>query len=150
MNSYEIRKKLKSIYDHPDYYRNSGKNKRLVCITKVKEELLAPYLKSRRRANKKYYSKEENKEAKRQYMKDYIKRPYVKAKIKKRYKDRKDWWKAYYQRPHVKAKMKAYAKKYNKRPKVKIARHEWYINKLIKENDKLHAENSNRFTNYFR
>ena len=150
MNSYEIRKKLISIYDHPDYYRNSGKNKRLVCITKVKEELLAPYLKSRRRANKKYYSKEENKEAKRQYMKDYIKRPYVKAKIKKRYKDRKDWWKAYYKRPHVKAKMKAYAKKYNKRPKVKIARHEWYINKLIKENDKLHAENSNRFTNYSR
>ena len=148
MNSYEIRKKLKSIYDHPDYYRNSGKNKRLVCITKVKEELLAPYLKSRRRANKKYYSKEENKEAKRQYMKDYIKRPYVKAKIKKRYKDRKDWWKAYYQRPHVKAKMKAYAKKYNKRPSVKIKRHEWYINKLIKENDKLHAENSNRFTHY--
>ena len=43
----------------------------MVCITKVKEELLGPYLKSRRRANKKYYSKEENKEKKRQYMKEY-------------------------------------------------------------------------------
>ena len=148
MNSYEIRKKLKSIYDHPDYYRSNGKNKRLVCITKVKEELLAPYLKSRRKANKKYYSIEENKEKKRLYMKEYSKRDYVKAKVKKKYKDRKDWWKAYYQRPHVKAKMKAYAKKYNKRPKVKIARHEWYINKLIKENDTLHAENSKRFVNF--
>ena len=122
----------------------------MVCITKVKEELLGPYLKSRRRANKKYYSKEENKEKKRLYMKEYAKRGYVKAKVKKKYKDRKDWWKAYYQRPHVKAKMKAYAKKYNKRPKVKIARHEWYINKIIKENEKLHEENTERFTNYTR
>jgi len=92
MNSYELRKKLKSIYDHPDYYRSSGKNKKLVCITKVKEELLGPYLKSRRKVNKKYYSKEENKEKKRLYMKEYAKRAYVKAKVKKKYKDRKDWW----------------------------------------------------------
>ena len=107
-------------------------------------------LEDRRRANKRYYAMEENKEAKRQYMKEYAKRSYVKAKAKKKYKNRKDWWKAYYQRPHVKAKIKAYAKKYNKRPKVKIARHEWYINKLIKENDKLHAENTDRFTHYSR
>ena len=107
-------------------------------------------LENRRKANRKYYSLESNKEKKRQYMVSYAKRPYVKAKVKKKYKDRKDWWKAYYQRPHVKAKMKVYAKKYNKRPKVKIARHEWYINKLIKENDKLHAENTDRFTNYSR
>ena len=129
MNSYEVKQKLLKAYSRKNYYTDTQKA-------------------DRRRANKRYCSMEENKEAKRQYMKEYAKRPYVKAKAKKKYKNRKDWWKAYYQRPHVKAKMKAYAKKYNKRPSVKIKRHEWYINKLIKENDKLHAENSTRFTHY--
>ena len=102
MNSYEVKQKLLKAYSRKNYYTDTQKE-------------------DRRRANKRYYSMEENKEAKRQYMKEYAKRPYVKAKAKK---------------------------KYNKRPKVKIARHEWYINKLIKENDTLHAENSKRFVNF--
>ena len=34
-----------------------------------------------------------------------------------------------------KKKMKAYQKKYNARPKVKVAKHEWYINRLINDNE---------------
>ena len=39
-----------------------------------------PYRESRYRARKKYYSKEENKQKKRDYMREYRKRPYVEAK----------------------------------------------------------------------
>ena len=39
-----------------------------------------PYRESRYRARKKYYSKEENIQKKRDYMREYRKRPYVKAK----------------------------------------------------------------------
>ena len=39
----------------------------------------------------------------------------------------------YHRRPDVVAKRKKYSKEYNARPDVKEARHEWYIQKLIKE-----------------
>ena len=42
------------------------------------------YHKSRYRARKKYYEKEENKEKKRVYMREYAKRPEVIAKKRKR------------------------------------------------------------------
>ena len=41
--------------------------------------------------------------------------------------------------------MKKYARIYNARPKIKIARHEWYLQQLTKENEKLHGENTERF-----
>lgn len=102
MNSYEIKQKLNRAYNHPDYYTN------------------------RRKANQKYYSQANNQEAKREYMKEYAKRDYVKAKRKK------------------------YLKIYNARPDIKIKRHEWYVNKLIKEtkegsNDNIQTENTVRF-----
>ena len=97
-------------------------------------------LENRRKANTKYYSKEENKEHKRAYAREYARRPEVIARRKAYYYTLKgkDYYKKYYQKPEVKEKMRAYAKKYNARPKVKIARHEWYIQRLIhdKEIDK--------------
>ena len=83
------------------------------------------YNKSRYRARKKYYDKEENKEKKRIYMRAYAQRPYVLAKRKK------------------------YSFSYNAEPKNKLNRHEWYVQKKIKdnENDNLHAINAERFTN---
>ena len=83
------------------------------------------YHKSRYRARKKYYEKEENREKNRIYMKAYAQRPYVLAKRKK------------------------YSFSYNAEPENKLKRHEWYLQKKIKdnENDNLHAINSERFTN---
>ena len=57
----------------------------------------------------------------------------------------------YAKRDYVKARQKKYLKKYNLRPLIKVKRHEWYINKKIKEyekekNENLHAQNAERFT----
>ena len=47
--------------------------------------------------------------------------------------NRKEYNKLYHQRPDVIEKKKKYFKEYNARPEVKQARHEWYIQRLIKE-----------------
>ena len=47
--------------------------------------------------------------------------------------NRKEYNKLYHQRPDVIEKKRKYFKEYNARPEVKQARHEWYINKKIKE-----------------
>ena len=47
--------------------------------------------------------------------------------------NRKEYNKLYHQRPDVIEKKKKYFKQYNARPEVKQARHDWYINKKIKE-----------------
>ena len=49
------------------------------------------YHKSRYRARKKYYEKEENKEKKRIYMKEYEKRPEVIARRRKRQEASNEW-----------------------------------------------------------
>ena len=104
------------------------------------------YHKSRYRANKKFYEKEENKEKKRIYMREYYKRPNI---IQKRLSKRKRYQKDYHLQPHVIEAKKEYIKAYNARPDVKAKRHEWYLQKKIKENenDNLHAINAERFTN---
>ena len=95
-------------------------------------------LENRRRANRKYYSLEENKEHKRAYAREYARRPEVIARRKAYYYTLKgnDYYKKYYQKPEVKKKMRAYQKIYNARPKVKVAKHEWYINRLIDDSKK--------------
>ena len=94
-------------------------------------------LENRRKANTKYYSKEENKEHKRAYAREYARRPEVIARRKAYYYTLKgnNYYKKYYQRPGVKKKMRAYQKLYNARPKVKIAKHEWYINRLLHDSE---------------
>ena len=103
------------------------------------------YAKSRYRARKKYYDKEENKEKKRIYMREvYYKRPEV---IAKREKNRKRYQKDYHSQPQVIEAKKEYIRKYNARPDVKAKRHERYLQKKIQENELLNAINSQRFTN---
>ncbi len=53
---------------------------------------------------------------------------------------RKEYLRQYHQRPEVIQKKKRYLKEYNARPEVKRVRHEWYINKKIKENAALVVE----------
>ena len=67
---------------------------------------------------------------------------------KKNYK-RKRYQKDYHLQPRIIEAKKEYIKKYNARPDVKAKRHEWYVQKKIKdnENDNLHAINAERFTN---
>ena len=67
------------------------------------------YHKSRYRARKKYYEKEENKEKKRIYIRAYAQRTYVIAKRRK------------------------YSFIYNASSEGKLKRHEWYIQKKIKD-----------------
>ena len=122
MNSYEIKQRLIKIYRQPDYYTN------------------------RRKANKKYYSKEINQEKKRAYMKEYAARPENIAKRKKLYQ------KNYHKKRQVRVDKKAYVKMYNSLFCTKIKRHEWYVNKKIKDyekekNENLHAQNVERLTN---
>ena len=109
---------------------------------------MTSFLENRRKANNKYYSKEENKEHKRAYAREYARRPEVIARRKAYYYTHEGqlYYKNYYQRPKVKKKMQEYQRVYNAKPKVKIKRHEWYLQKSIKENDKLHAENTARFS----
>ena len=71
---------------------------------------------NRKEANQRYYKLEENKEQKRNYMKAYRERPYVKAKLHEYYIINKMRWGGI-----TKAKEQ--------------------------ENDLLHAENTERFTN---
>ena len=47
--------------------------------------------------------------------------------------NRKEYQKLYHQRYDVIEKKKKYFKEYNARPDVKQVRHEWYIQRLIKE-----------------
>ena len=72
---------------------------------------------NRKEANQRYYKLEENKQQKRDYMKEYSKRDYVKVKAQKYY-------------VNVKAKT-----------------HERYLKQKIKaaSNDILHVENTERF-----
>ena len=98
-------------------------------------------------ANKKNYSKEENKKKHSAYAREYARRPEVIAKRKAYYHtvEGQLYYKNYYKQAHVRKKMKKYARIYNARPKIKIARHEWYLQQLTKENEKLHGENTERF-----
>ena len=47
---------------------------------------------NRKEANQRYYKLEENKQQKRDYMKEYAKRDYVKAKAKEYYRNNKLKW----------------------------------------------------------
>ena len=72
---------------------------------------------NRKEANQRYYKLEENKEQKRNYMKAYRNRPYVKAKYHEYYIVNKMRW-----------------------GEIKKAKEQ--------DNDLLHAENTERFTDY--
>ena len=87
---------------------------------------------NRKEANQRYYQLEENKQQKRDYMKEYAKRPKVKAKAKEYYINNKLKWGG-------------------KRTPITIYKyHEDWAKKNGYRNENLHAENTNRFINYER
>ena len=97
---------------------------------------------NRKEANQRYYKLEENKEQKRNYMKAYRERPYVKAKLHEYYVVNKMHWGEI---------TKAKRKKNNwggKREKKKIYEYheEWARENGYRDNDLLHAKNTERFT----
>ena len=87
---------------------------------------------NRREANQRYYQLEENKEQKRNYMKEYAKRDHVKARAHDYYINNKLKWG-------------------DNRTKIKLyPYHEEWAKKNGYHNDELHAVNTNQFINYKR
>ena len=96
---------------------------------------------NRKEANQRYYKLEENKQQKRDYMKAYRSRPYVKAKYHEYYVVNKARWGEI---------TKAKRKKNNwggQREQKKIYEYheEWAKANGYRDNDNLHAENSRKF-----
>ena len=87
---------------------------------------------NRKEANQRYYKLEENKEQKRNYMKEYTKRPEVKAKAKEYYKNNKLKWGG------------------KREPITTYPHHEQWAKENGYRNEDLHAINTNRFINYER
>ena len=89
---------------------------------------------NRREANQRYYKLEENKQQKRDYMKEYSKRDYVKAKAKEYYRNNKLKW----------------GGKREESKLIKNIHEDWARENGYREksNEKLNIENSERFINY--
>ena len=97
---------------------------------------------NRKEANQRYYKLEENKEQKRNYMKAYRERPYVKAKLHEYYIVNKMHWGEI-----TKAKRKKNNWGGKREKKVYEYHEEWARENGYCDNDKLHAKNTERFTN---
>ena len=96
-----------------------------MTVQRTKQDMI-----NRREANRRYYKLEENKEQKRNYMKDYAKRPEVKAKAKEYYRNNKLKW-------------------VGKRELITIyPYHEEWAIKNGYRNEDLHSHSSHRFVNY--
>ena len=88
---------------------------------------------NRKEANQRYYKLEENKQQKRDYMKEYSKRDYVKEKARKYYRNNKLKWGG------------------KRTPITTYKYHEEWAKEngyREKSNEKLNIENSERFINY--
>ena len=98
---------------------------------------------NRKEANQRYYKLEENKEQKRNYMKAYRERPYVKTKLHEYYVVNKMHWGEI-------TKAKKARNWGGKREKTKIYKYheEWAQENGYRDNELLHAKNAERFTNY--
>ena len=96
-----------------------------MTVQRTKQDMI-----NRREANRRYYKLEENKEEKRNYMKDYAKRPEVKAKAREYYRNNKLKWGG-------------------KRELITIyPYHEEWAIKNGYRNEDLHSQNSHRFVTY--
>ena len=99
---------------------------------------------NRKEANQRYYKLEENKEQKRNYMKTYRARDYVKAKCHEYYVVNKMHWGEI-----TKTKAKEARNWGGKREKKKIYKYheEWAKENGYRDNDLLHVKNTERFKN---
>ena len=95
---------------------------------------------NRKEANQRYYKLEENKEQKRNYMKAYRTRPYVKAKLHEYYIVNKMHW------GEIK-KARNWGGARQESQVIKDLHEEWAIKNGYRDNENLHAHNTERFTN---
>ena len=96
---------------------------------------------NRKEANQRYYKLEENKQQKRDYMKAYRKRPYVKAKYHEYYIVNKMRWGEI--KKAKKARTWGGARKESR--VIKELHEEWAQENGYRDNDNLHAKNSRKF-----
>ena len=95
---------------------------------------------NRKEANQRYYKLEENKKQKRNYMKAYRTRPYVKAKLHEYYVVNKmNWGKIKKARNWGGARQESQV--------IKDLHEEWAKKNGYRDNENLHAHNTERFTN---
>ena len=94
---------------------------------------------NRKEANQRYYKLEENKEQKREYMKAYRARDYVKAKYHEYYIVNKMQWGEI-----TKAKKKNWGGMRQENEDIKRLHEEWAIKNGYRDNDLLHVTNTER------
>ena len=94
---------------------------------------------NRKEANQRYYKLEENKEQKRNYMKEYAKRDDVKARAHEYYIVNKMQWGEI-----TKAKKKNWGGMRQENEDIKRLHEEWAIENGYRDNDNLHATNTER------
>jgi len=94
---------------------------------------------NRKEANQRYYKLEENKEQKRNYMKAYRERPYVKAKCHEYYRVNKMHWGEI-----KKAKKKNWGGMRQENEDIKRLHEEWAKENGYRDNDNLNATNTER------
>ena len=94
---------------------------------------------NRKEANQRYYKLEENKEQKRNYMKEYAKRDEVKARAHEDYVKNKAHW--------GEKKKKKWGGMRQENEDIKRLHEEWAIKNGYRDNDNLHASNTERIIN---
>ena len=94
---------------------------------------------NRKEANQRYYKLEENKEQKRNYMKEYAKRDDVKARAHEYYVKNKAHW--------GEKKKKKWGGMRQENEDIKKLHEEWAIKNGYRDNDNLHATNTERIVN---
>ena len=103
------------------------------------------YKESRRRARLNWANSEHGKELSRNYMKEYRSRPYVKAKIHEYYVKNKAHWGEIKKAKQRKANNWGGIRQENE--DIKRLHEEWAIKNGYRDNDNLHAINSERIIN---
>ena len=94
---------------------------------------------NRKEANQRYYKLEENKQQKRNYMRTYRTRDYVKAKSHEYYIVNKTHWGEI-----TKTKKKNWGGMRQENEDIKRLHEEWAIKNGYRDNDNLHAKNTAR------
>ena len=97
---------------------------------------------NRKEANQRYYKLEENKEQKKKYMKAYRERPYVKAKYHEYYIVNKMHW------GEITKSKKKWGTVRQETAEGKILHEEWARKNGYRDNDNLHANNTERLVGY--
>jgi len=94
--------------------------------------------KNRKEASQRYYKREENKQQKRDYMKEYTKRDYVTARAHEYYMANKMQW------GEITKTKKKWGGMRQENEEIKRLHEEWARENGYRDNDLLHAKNTER------